>query len=151
MRCRTHVRMQNAHIFVCLFGLGYEAAEVALVYWRVLSSVSEGPFGYSLLRQSFGEGAHSNRTWLLGGREHQWHSSHSRLQEEAILATKSTPQTGRYPPPPATLPRGKAISDLISACAQLPCNTLGLSHGKQPFVESVRKSQNWNHLNLCTV
>lgn len=29
--------------------------------------MSEGPFGYSLLRQSFGEGAHSNRTWLLGG------------------------------------------------------------------------------------
>lgn len=39
----------------------------AFVYWRVLSSVSEGPFGYSLLRQSSGEGAHSNRTWLLGG------------------------------------------------------------------------------------
>ncbi|KAI4804580.1 hypothetical protein KUCAC02_026204 [Chaenocephalus aceratus] len=74
--------------------------------------------------QSFGEGAHSNRTWLLGGREQQQHSRPTRLQEEAISATSSTPQAGRYPPLPPPTPTGKAISDLIAACALLSSNTL---------------------------
>lgn len=67
--CHTCAYAECAHVCVCVrvVEVGYETVEVALVYWRVLSSVSEGPFGYSLLRQSFGEGAHSNRTWLLGG------------------------------------------------------------------------------------
>ncbi|KAI9537544.1 hypothetical protein NQZ68_023789 [Dissostichus eleginoides] len=73
--------------------------------------------------QSFGEGAHSNRTWLLGGREQQQHSRPTRLQEEAISATSSTPQAGRYPPQPPPTPTGKAISDLIAAFAQLSSNT----------------------------
>lgn len=52
--------------------------------------MSEGPFGYSLLRQSFGEGAHSNRTWLLregcgGGQQQQLSSCLASPAERGYL------------------------------------------------------------------
>jgi len=136
---------------VCVWVLevGYEAVEVALVYWRVLSSVSEGPFGYSLLRQSFGEGAHSNRTWLLGG-----------VGGATALQTYS-PAGGGYLghlvhssgwPIPSTTTANTHGEGHIWPYLCCPATLTGkTTEEEKPLTESVGKSQNWwQHLNVYT-
>ena len=49
--------------------VGYEAMGEGVCILKGLVQCVRGPFRLPLLRQSFGEGAHSNRTWLLRGGE----------------------------------------------------------------------------------
>lgn len=106
--------------------------------------VSEGPFGYSLPRQSCGEGAHSSRTWLLGGE--------SSSSTPDLLACRR-----RLSQPPSPLlrladtlhhhPQGRpflTLSQHLHSCLSTHTHT----QNKQPFMESLKKkktSQNWRH------
>lgn len=53
-------------------------------------------------------------------------------------------------PIPSTTTAAAATHGEHSACVQLSGNTHWLSHRKQPLMESVRKSENWQHLNVNT-
>lgn len=112
--------------------------------------VSEGPFGYSLPRQSCGEGAHSSRTWLLGGE--------SSSSTPDLLACRR-----RLSQPPSPLlrladtlhhhPQGRpflTLSQHLHSCLSTHTHT----QNKQPFMESLKKKnisklaaqpcQSWN-------
>lgn len=99
--------------------------------------VSEGPFGYSLPRQSCGEGAHSSRTWLLGGE--------SSSSTPDLLACRR-----RLSQPPSPLlrladtlhhhPQGRpflTLSQHLHSCLSTHTHT----QNKQPFMESLKKKK----------
>lgn len=99
--------------------------------------VSEGPFGYSLPRQSCGEGVHSSRTWLLGGE--------SSSSTPDLLACRR-----RLSQPPSPLlrladtlhhhPQGRpflTLSQHLHSCLSTHTHT----QNKQPFMESLKKKK----------